>query len=44
MIQIGLLFYLEYFNFTFIFRIGSFTIPVLEHHQTQRHHVTGIIK
>jgi hypothetical protein len=26
------------------FRIGSFSIPVLEHHQTLRHHETGVIK
>ncbi|CAF3692619.1 unnamed protein product [Rotaria socialis] len=24
-------------------RIGSFSIPVLEHHQTLRHHQTGVI-
>jgi hypothetical protein len=28
----------------FCFRIGSFSIPVLEHHLTQRHHETGVIR
>jgi hypothetical protein len=47
-IRIGVLFVQPYiytllFSF-FYFRIGSFSVPVLEEPQTLRHHQTGVKK